>query len=213
MITIIIADNFKKGMKSQGCVGLTPFKKKTNLLKQQLDVVNKIFPKTEIFYIYGFDSKRFNNYINNNKEVDHIKYIYNDMYDSVGQSYGLSLIKDEIIKHNECLLVLGYDPIKEEYLKSFKKSKVSCSITDHNNETKIGCVLDRSNIIQHIFFDLQNPVADLYLLKQKEINILSSVLRETDVGTMFLFETINQIINNGGEFSAINIQQRIKNNV
>lgn len=197
-------------MKSQGCVGLLPFKKKSNLLEQQKKIINKVFPQTDIYYIYGFDAKRLNSYITNN---DGIYYTYNRYYETVGQAYGLGLLKKEISNHNECLLLLGQDPIKEDHLKSLKKSKKSSSVLDAKNETKLGCVLNKNNNIQHIFFDLENPVCDMYLLKQKEVSILCDILKENNTHNMFLFEIINSIIHMGGEFNAVHIKQKVKNEV
>lgn len=212
MITIIIADNFKKGMKSQGCVALLPFKKRSNLIEQQYDAVKKVFPHTEILYVYGFDAKRLNNYIQSNKENE-IRYIYNDIHETVGQSYGLSLVRQEIVGHQECLLLLGYDPIKEDHLKTLKKSKRSASVVDDTIDTKLGCVINNNNI-EHIFFDLENPISNMYLLKDKEVDILHSLLlNNTSVKSMFLFETINAIIQNGGEVSAIDIKKKVKNDI
>jgi hypothetical protein len=210
MITIIIADNFKKGMKSQGCVGLLPFKKRSNLLEQQKKIINKVFPQTDIYYIYGFDAKRLNSYISNN---DGIHYVYNQYYETVGQAYGLGLLQKQLSKHDECLLLLGYDPIKEDHLKSLKKSKKSSSVVDPDNETKLGCILYKDNNIQHIFFDLENPICDMYLLKQKETSVLCDILKEKNTQSMFLFEIINSIIHRGGEFNAVSTKQKVKNEI
>jgi choline kinase len=206
MITIIIGDHFKKGMKSQGCAGLIPYNKKYNLLQQQCSVISGVFPKTDILYIYGFDAKRFNYFIEDN-HIKNTTYILNKEYNDYSHGHSLYLAKNHIVNCDECLILLGYDPISVGDIKRTKKIKHSSALLDHKNKSRLGCIVDKKNgYISNIFFDLENYISNIYLLKKPEISILKEVLDSGDkVHNMFLFEIMNSIISHEGRLEALSI--------
>lgn len=204
MITIIIADSFKKGMKSRGCVGLLPYNKKNNLFQQQRDSIRDVFPRSDIIYIYGFDAKRFNSFIEDNNETNSAQYILNNQYSEYSHGHSLYLAKDRIAQSDECLILLGYEPISAKTIKAAKKTKKSSVLLDTKNQSKLGCVLDHNTkIISHIFFDLDNHISDIYLLKKPEIDILTECLEHEKIHNMFLFEIMNNIISRKGKLEAL----------
>jgi choline kinase len=204
MITIIIADGFKKGMKSRGCVGLLPYNKKNNLFEQQRDSILGVFPRSDIVYIYGFDAKRFGGFIEDTGETGSTQYILNSEYSEYNHGHSLYLAKDRIAQSDECLILLGYEPVSTKIIKAAKKTKKSSVLLDTKNQSKLGCVLDNNTkIISHIFFDLDNHISDIYLLKKPEINILIECLEHEKIHNMFLFEIMNNIIARKGKLEAL----------
>lgn len=205
MKVIIIADSFKKGMKSRGCAGLLPYNKKNNLLQQQFETVRNIFPKSDIVYIYGFDSKRFNNFTED-LGATNIQYVQNKNYDVFNHGHSLSLVKNNIAASDECLILLGYDPILPKTIDKVKKSRKSSVIVDPKNKSKLGCIFDQTTrSISHIFFDLENSVSDIYFLKKPEIDILCNILEDQQIHNMFLFEIMNSIISRKGKLEALSL--------
>jgi hypothetical protein len=204
MITIILADHFKKGMKTQGCVGLLPYDKNKNLFQQQHTSIRSIFPRTSIRYVYGFDYQKFDSFIVDNK-YSNIQYILNTNY-SGGDGYGLSLVKDEIINHKECLIMHGYEPLSTKKMDLIKKHKKSLALIDDDTQSKLGCIIDPiSSTIKHIFFDLDNYISNIYLLKEEEIKILTQLLKDKKTYNMFLFEIVNSIIENNGKIEPLHV--------
>ena len=203
MITIILADHFKKGMKSQGCSGLIPYDHKKNLFQQQYKAIRDEFPKSNILYVYGFDHKKFNTFVDG-KKYKNIQYVLNPNHlNNTGNGYGLSLVKDKLSDDKECLILLGYEPFANKEIKSIKKQKSSCVVVDKKRKSKLGCVIDESsNSIKHIFFDLDNYVSNVYMLKQPEIIKMVDLLSDPKTHNMFLFEIMNGIITQGGRLSA-----------
>jgi hypothetical protein len=203
MIVIIIADNFKKGMKSQGCVGLLPYNKKNNLFQQQCESIKSVFPKANILYIYGFDSKRFILFTSTAK-ISHVDPIINNDYYKYNHGHSLSLIEPRLSKEEECMVLLGYDPLNNKHILPLKKRKVSTALIAKKTESKIGCIIDsQTQKINHIFFDLDNPMLNIYLLKKPELQLLCKSLNQENIKNMFLFEIINNIILNNGNIEAL----------
>lgn len=199
MITcIVIADKFKKGMKSQGCAGLLPYKKSV-LFQQQYSTIKSVFPKSNIVYVYGFDSKRFSSFMHNESNHKDLICIPNKAYDRYGHGYSLSLCKDHIKASDQCLILFGYDQIDKNLLSTIKKrSKHSLAIINRNSHSRLGCTINNDQV-NHIFFDLANPVADVYFLMQPEVGKLLEVLDYSDkTYNLFLFEIINHIILHNG---------------
>ena len=203
MITIIIADSFKRGMKSKGCPGLIPYNKKTNLFQQQCSAVRSIFPKSDILYVYGYDSKRFSGFVENSPQPN-TRYILNPEHPIYSHGHSLYLARDKISQSDECLILLGYDPILPKEIGVAKKHKKSSAIIDLKKKSKLGCILDKeTRSINHIFFDLDNHISNIYFLKQPEITILKDLLEHDNVHNMFLFEIMNNIISRHGKLEGL----------
>ena len=198
MITIIIADHFKKGMKSLGCVGLMPFNKRQNLFQQQYKAIRSVFPTSKIVYIYGFDGKRFTSFLKK-QSIQNLVSIYNGLYSKHNHGYSLSLAINKVKQHDDCLIVFGYEPIDKNVLKNIKKTKHSTAIIEPDKESNIGCILDHdTNKINHMFFGLENYLSNIYLLKKEELTILQNIAIDKEIDNMFLFEIMNQVISNNG---------------
>ena len=199
MITIIIADSFKKGSKAAGCCGLVSFGKKQNLFQQQRKAIKSIFPKSKIIYVYGFDHKKFSTFIKKNPIESDTQPVFNSLYSKHSEGYSLSLALKEITTDEDCLVLFGYEPVDKDHLKHIKNTKHSIAFINRDNRTNLGCILDNnSKKINHIFFGLDNYIANTYFLKKNEIKILREVIKHNSIHNMFLFEIINSIISRNG---------------
>ncbi|NBU33437.1 hypothetical protein EBS40_02290 [bacterium] len=204
MTIIIIADSFNKGMKSQGCVGLLPFNKKTNLFQQQYNAIRSVYPKAKIVYIYGFEAKKFTYFIRSFPSTN-LATILNNKYNIYNHGYGLSLVRDYIVEADECLVLLGYEPIQVSQIKNLYKLKRSAALISHNKTSNIGCIIQKdTNEITNIFYGLPNSINNIYFLKKPELNILANILNSNNAYNMFLFETINAILSQNGKIGVVN---------
>jgi len=198
MIVIILADSYKKGSKSNGCCGLIPFGKNQNLIQQQHRAIKSIFPKSKIVYVYGFDGKKFGSYIKKHPLVD-TKTVFNENHSKHSEGHSLSLALEEVDQDQDCLIVFGYDPLDKDELNHIKSTKRSTALLGRHNKTNLGCIVDRSaNIINHIFFGLDNYISNTYFLKKTEVQILKQILQTSNTNNMFLFEIINSVISKNG---------------
>lgn len=203
MITIVIADHFKKGMKSLGCVGLMPFNQRQNLFQHQYKTIRSVFPTTKIVYIYGFDGKRFSTFIKK-QPVENMVSVYNGLYHKHNHGYSLALALNKIGRSQDCLILFGYDPIDKSTLKNIAASKWSTAVIEPQKESNIGCILDpESNKINHIFFGLDNYISNIYMLKQQELAILQNIANNKNIDNMFMFEIMNYIISDNGHLTPM----------
>lgn len=201
MIALIIADSFKRGMKSQGCPGLLKYSHKETLLQQQYRVIKSVFPKCKIIYIYGFDSRKLSHIVKT--KYRNIHGIYNHEYSMYNHGYSLYKAASFIREQNKCLIMPGYDPLDKSILLKFKEAKSSSVALIDREEPKLGCVMDNSDKVQHIFYDLHNQISDICMMYRNEMSILSDILEDSSTHNMFLFELINNIITKHGEIYAI----------
>jgi CTP:phosphocholine cytidylyltransferase-like protein len=202
MIALIIADSFKRGMKSQGCAGLLKYSNKEILLQQQYRVLKSVFPRCKIVYVYGFDSKKLKEIIGTKHKNIHS--IYNAEYSLYNHGYSLYKASSLIRAHNKCLVVPGYDPIDKGVLMKLKHTNASSVALIDKPEPKLGCVFDhQTGKVHHIFYDLHNQISDTYMIHEDEINILSQLLDDPITHNRFLFEIMNDIINNNGQIYAV----------
>ena len=101
MNCVILADKIFKGIKSKGWVGSLPVNSQSSLIDHQLKVIEKQFPRCKIFYVYGFDSKKVENYLH--KIHKDVTFVNNEEYNKYGQIYSIYKVIDLIEK--ECLFL------------------------------------------------------------------------------------------------------------
>jgi hypothetical protein len=212
MNIIILGDKFQKRMKSKGCVGL--FKNKnTYRIVQQYQTIKKIFPIASIFYVYGFESKKLLSSLEKYENlIKDVNFIYNDNYDKYNYGYSLTLASKHI--SDDTIICFGETSLSNLYLLSMKDefSKIIIS----NNTNGLGCVISNSKI-ENIFYDLENPIEEIYFIKKQDTNILKEILKNKSLGinNMFIFEIINKMIDKNVMFKPIqnnkmNLNKKIK---
>lgn len=193
MNIIIFGDKFQKRMKSKGCVGLYKVKN-THLVAYQYKTIKKIFPKSNIIYVYGFDHKKFISTLKEYSELyKDITLIYNDHHEN---NYGgsINLVKQHL--NDNTILMFGDYLVDDKTLLNFKNHiNNSTVIVTNNKKNKLGCVVNNSNV-QNIFYDLDNTIEEIYYICRNDIGILNSILDDSNIpiNNMFIFEIINMMI-------------------
>jgi choline kinase len=213
MNIIILGDKFQKRMKSKGCVGL--FKtKNTYRIVEQYQTIKKIFPIANIFYIYGFESKKLLNSLEKYQNlIRDVNFIYNDNYNEYNYGYSLSLVSEHL--RDDIIICFGDTSLSNLHLLGIKDqfSKIIIS----NNTSGLGCVISNSKI-ENIFYDLENPIEEIYFIKKQDSSILKEILDKKSLGinNMFIFEIINKMIDKNVVFKPIQnnkiiLNKKIKN--
>lgn len=190
MNIIIIGDRFQKRMKSKGCVALIKNQKNT-ILQDQYQILKKVFPQSKIIYIYGFDGKRLQSFLNKHKELSDIKTLYNKDYELYNTIHSLSLAKDYL--DDQCLIIPGDCKLTKKIFNKFDTSGGSQIFIDNDHNNDIGCIL-YDNSIHNIAYDLDNKLADIYYLTQQHAKLLKTFVENESIKNYFLFEIINKII-------------------
>jgi choline kinase len=206
MNIIIVADKYQKRMKSKGCVGLIKYLNK-NILSHQYQILQNIFPKSNIVYIYGFDNKRLINYIDKKKQKQEYKYlqlIYNSQYDTYNNAYSLYLAKNFL--NDDCIIFFGDNIIKSSTFKDFKITQESQVFIDNNSKNKIGCIIN-NNRIYNISYDLDNILSEIYFISKPQITLFKSLVSNNH--NYFIFEIINKMIDLNQNFSPFINKHRI----
>lgn len=199
MNCIIVGDKYQKGMKSKGCSALMRTGKRGTLLNSQYEILNNSFDHIPITYIYGFDSKRLLEFVQENDY--RMDMVYNENHDKYNESFSVNLASDKL--DDETLIVLGYQTLTPKTFKKFnnlEKSGVFISGADH--KPKVGCVILDNNITT-LNFDLDNPIHDIYYLNRECSAALKELLQTQRYHNYFLFELLNKLIDKGLQIRPI----------
>jgi CTP:phosphocholine cytidylyltransferase-like protein len=191
MNCIILGDKYNKGMKSKGCCGLIKFNNKLTILENQYHILKSIFPTINIVYIYGFEDKRFIDFVLKRKLE--ITPVLNSNYNKYNQSYSLYLAKNFL--QESSIILGGYVTLNKPMIKKINKkenySQIFLSDTEKRDNIPGCIVVDDS--IKNFSFNLSNNIKEIYYLNRSTSRLLQSILKE-DTYNYFLFELMNKII-------------------
>ena len=70
-----------------------------------------------------------------------------------------------------------------------------------NNMDGLGCTLNKAGSVEHIFYDLNSPIADIYYIDNNDIEIFKKILFRKEHRNYFVFELLNKMIDVGVDFS------------
>lgn len=194
MNCIIIADRYAKGMKSKGCYGLIKINHKANLFETQYRAIKKVFPRSKIIYVYGFENKKIQRYFN--KNYQDVIAIENKAYNETGFVNSIRCASDYLDQN--CLIFFGDLAIKPEMFKDFNRQKAHIYISKKNHNS-LGCIIDNDKI-NNIAYGLDNYLLNMYYINKKNIETFSYYINENKLKNYFLFEIINKMIDQGVEF-------------
>lgn len=191
MNIIILGDKFQKRMKSKGCVALIENKKKT-IIHNQYYTLKYIFPQANIIYVYGFEAKKFQNYIDKNyKEYPDLKIIYNPHYDNYNSSYSLSLASDCL--DSDCLIMFGDIILNKNIFAKFNINNRSQIFLSYNKTYKLGCTIANGDLC-NIDYDLNNYLYNIYYIQKIQSQNLKNMVNNVNYYNCFVFELINKLI-------------------
>lgn len=202
---IILADKYQKGMKSKGAVGLIKINRRYTLFENQYETIKSSFKKAKIIYVYGFDSKKINHFFDNKQYKDVIK-IYNHRYEDLNYAHSLSLACEYMQK--DFFVLFGDTLFKKEIFNDFTSNIGSQVYINKKEKTKLGCIVDKNNIVHNISFDLDNYISDMYYIHQKDSHMMKSLISESKHNNYFIFEIINKMIDAGSVFRTAQKNQK-----
>jgi choline kinase len=199
---IILGDKYQKGKKSKGCPGLI-IEKNKRIIDGQLNSIKNVFDKSKIYYVSGYESDKISQHIIK-KQYD-INIINNNNYHEYNESYSLSLALSQI-NNNPLLIISGYYTPSVSLLNTINIDR-SMVFIDKNNKTKLGCIVN-DNIVENIFFDLDNYIQDIVFIESKTVSSIKKLLSNKKYMNCFIFEIINSLIDIGHTFYTKNLSTK-----
>lgn len=191
MNIIILGDKFQKRMKSKGCVGLIKINNKS-IVQYQYRVLRQVFPKANIVYVYGFESKRFYSFVTKNDGLhnDMIS-IYNANYDRFNSAYSLYLANSFL--NEDTLVMFGDTILSKKTFNKFVANDQSKIFISKKQKYKLGCIINGSKI-ENISYDLENYLANIYYLSKTDSMTIKNILDNHSNHNCFIFEVVNRLI-------------------
>lgn len=202
---IIIGDKPTRGAKTKGWIGAREINKKYTLACNQISSINKFAPSAKIIYVYGFDSKRTENYFAQKKKLNVIP-IYNENYSVYGELYSISKAKRYL--DEDTIIISGSLELSKSFFTKLDKTRNSIFINEKQDCKSLGCTINEKNHIEYISYDLRHPVCGIYYIKKNSMQKLKAIALEIKWRNFFLFEIINKMIESDVEFYPHIIQTR-----
>lgn len=203
----ILSYEITKGMKSIGPKGLLKSKKSKELINCQISNIQD--KNIDVCIILGFGNEKLKKRI----DFKNVSTIDNTLYDTANQGYALELILNyhDPKKYDGCIIInngiLFDGNIKTDIILNRNESKIyyTTNTTDKKNNFQIGCTIN-GKYIQHLFFNLTNNLwNEMLYIDSKTIEIYRQTYK-TSMRNMFLFEIINQTIDNGAKYFPVKLK-------
>lgn len=189
---IIIGDRFQKRMKSKGCTGLIQIKNKP-IIEYQYRYIKRFFPESEIIYISGFEHKKLSAYISKHKnKYPDLSLVNNNLYEKYSYVYSLSLVTQQL--NDDGFILFGDNVLNNRTFKYFSASNGSQIFIQSKDKYELGCIISDDHV-QRISYDIGNYLANIYYLSNDHMLSLQKLLLLDKYKNYFLFEMINELIN------------------
>jgi NDP-sugar pyrophosphorylase family protein len=193
---IIPAAGLGRRMKSYGPKPLIKIKHNLTILDNQLRLIKRALPATNIILVCGFEAD-----LMMAKSPDHLIKIENEKYDitNVVRSIGMGLRACS----RDVLIIYGDLVFNETCLQQINFNKSSTLVGDGiMTDSEVGCVVNRQNYIENFMYDLEPKWGQITFFKGRELRLLKRFCWEPANYNSFGFEAINNIISAGGKFRA-----------
>jgi choline kinase len=206
---IIVGAKPIAGMKSLGAVSNMSLVGKKTVLDIQLQNLNKRFICDNIVYVGGHmgDKIIFPSYKNQK-----LSYIHNPEYDNKNNGYSLKLVLEHLT-HPNTLILFNKTIFNYKIFDSLIKNPISSIFIDNSpkNTYRIGCNLNQNTgLVNNLFYGLNNKTCGIYFLQNNEhVKFKNILLYKKNIDNNFIFEIINDIIEDGGRFQPINIKNKL----
>jgi hypothetical protein len=195
---ILLSSEVPKGMKSYGPRAIIPIgKPEEPLVIKQIKKIKLTYGSTKhaIHVVNGFECEKVEKVIHRYK-YKNINFIYDNHFDSVNNTYGLIKALKNISGNNFLIVQSGvvgcYKP------KNIKVSSLGVIKTNDIN-FNIG-IRSQKNKAIYMFYDLENTWSEIAYIGSEDydrvMSLIGSETFESKAKSLFLFETINGLIEN-----------------
>lgn len=192
LYVLILVPEITKGMKSIGSKALLEIKKHTKVLEYQIYNIQKLDPKIHITVATGFEADRIHELL----EPLSVNYAFNPLYKETNQAESVRIYLNECSPKRLLIINNGILIKNNVFTKNTLNGKSKLFLLDKTRENfNLGCA-NTASTTEYIFYDLPEPWAECVYLDEKGIGGLRSVIEQHNVGQMYLFELLNQMLSN-----------------
>lgn len=183
-------------MKSYGPKPLIEIKKNLTILDNQLNIINKSFPKKQIVLVGGFESK-----ILFDKSPRNLVKVENERFENTNVVRSLALGLRAAI-NKRVLIIYGDLIFNQEIFNAIKLDNSGIFLSTRMKNEEVGCTL-HNDFAQNFLPDIKNKWAQIVFLKGKELELFRDFCFNKNNEVCFGFEALNHIINNRGKLKII----------
>lgn len=202
---LIIVPEITKGMKSIGSKALLEIKKHKCVLDYQIESIKNIDNNIKITIATGFESEKIIKILENYKNID---YIYNANYQSTNQAESLKLYLTTKSNISNLLVVTSGIIFKNKSIvKSMLKGDSKLFVLNKPKENfTLGCA--EQLLLEYVFYDLPKPWSECLYLNKETLLWLKTFVINNNINQMYLFEIINELLNNNIMIIPQNIDKK-----
>ena len=197
---IIPAAGMGRRMKSYGAKGLISLSGPT-VLERQIKTIWKIYPEAEITIVVGFQADLISERIRKKYPVRIIRNVdYKE--NNVARSIFLGL---ESCTNQHALLIYGDLVFNSTAIRGLVNSGESKVVVDSRGQIKdeeVGVLFNKDEVT-HFSYAIDTKWCQIAYLSTKEMKMFEEISSSCERERWFGYEIINEIINGGGSFSAI----------
>jgi CTP:phosphocholine cytidylyltransferase-like protein len=170
------------------------------LIDYILPILSNAFPKAEIVLTVGYEAdkliKKFSGLIN---------IVENQLFETTNLVEEIRLAINTTV--NKKILILDSDILFDKNLFNKVKFDQSFILVDEEqlSEDEVGVIISENNVT-NFSFGLQTKWCGISYLAEKESNILRNIVNDRKNSTLYLFEAFNTLINRGGKFHPITVE-------
>jgi len=161
------------------------------VLTKQLDVLNKLFNVPEILIVSNGDV--------NIPKLPNVRVIKNFKHKITNSLYsaGLGLRRSRYVRN---MVLMGNMFYSHQCFNLPYDKKSGLVICKNNQDKQIGCTFNEYSKLEYMFYDLDYKWSQILYLCGKELEQIKNISMGADNQRKFLFEGVNEIVGNGGEF-------------
>jgi len=191
---IIPAAGLGKRMKSYGPKPLIKIKNDITILDNQLRLLKKSVPISNIILVCGFQADvLMRNTPSNIIKIENEDYENNNVVRSIGIGLracmnDVMVVYGDLVFNDYCISAIDFN----------KSSMLACdNIMD---DQEVGCTVNNRGFVENMMYELDKKWGQITFFKGRELGMLKEVCWSPENNNIFGFEAINKIIDKGGKF-------------
>jgi choline kinase len=166
------------------------------IVDRQIENINEVFNKKNIFVVSGFESEKVMNYLGNR-----VINLENENYENTNVSRSIA-IGLRACQSSSVIIIYGDLFFTKNAINHAYRNQSFIVISETMTDNEVGCVIHNENV-ENIFYEIPNKWGQIAYFTGKELSLLKKIVFNRENNKMFGYEIINKIIDMGGNFKAI----------
>ena len=196
MSVVIPAAGMGYRMKSYGPKALIRLTKTKTLIERQIDIIKKLYPKSEIIVVAGFEFEKIIEQLKRHKA----RIVINPVHENTNVLYSLGLGL-HACSSKEVMIVYGDLVFNEHALKGIRgiKSKAVVDVSQQMGRDEVGLNVLPDGQVSNFAYGLENKWCQIVYLHGKELELFKKVSIKKECSQWLGYEGLNYVLENGGE--------------